>query len=189
MHTVGAARAATHRRRLDAETFGEQSLAALFATQWIPMELATRYKAAALAIISRARALYRELPVFRIHGDCHPANLLWNEGGPFFLDFDDMVTGPAVQDLWLLVPGRDDDARRRRAKILEGYREMRDFPEKSLALIEPLRGLRILHYSAWIASHWTDPAFPRAFPEFPAFEYWARETTDLERVVGTLGGR
>src|SRR5262249_25707044 len=122
----------------------------------------------------------------RLHGDCHRGNLLWNTSGPFFVDFDDMVTGPAVQDVWMLASGRGPEADAERAEIVAGYAQMRDFDRRTLALVEPLRALRIFKSSAWIASHWRDPAFPRAFPDFPSFEYWSRETDELERVVATL---
>jgi Ser/Thr protein kinase RdoA (MazF antagonist) len=184
MHTVGAARPAPDRLRLDAETFGAASLDALGETQWVPLEVASRYRAAARRIIANAHTLLLDVPAFRIHGDCHFGNLLWNAEGPYFVDFDDMVCGPAVQDVWMLARGRGPDAEKERAAIVEGYQEMRDFDLRWLRLVEPLRGLRVLRYSAWIASHWTDPAFPRAFPEFPSFEYWAREVDELERIAG-----
>src|SRR5207245_4347603 len=155
-------------------------------SQWIPMELATRYRTAVRNVVEAALPLWRDLPMHRIHGDCHLGDLLWNADGPFFVDFDDMVTGPPVQDVWMLVRGRDQEADRQRARIVDGYAEMRAFDRGQLGLVEPLRALRIVRYSAWIASHWQDPAFPRAFPEFPSFAYWVRETAQLERVVHAL---
>jgi len=186
MHTVGAAHSAPARLRLDPDSFGASSLEALLATQWIPFELQFKYRTAVQKVLDAARPLWRDLPMHRIHGDCHLGNLLWNADGPFFLDFDDMVTGPAVQDVWMLVRGRDADADRQRERIIDGYAEMRGFDRTHLRLVEPLRALRIVHYSAWIASHWQDPAFPRVFPDFPSFDYWAREVEQLERVVGAL---
>jgi Ser/Thr protein kinase RdoA (MazF antagonist) len=186
MHTVGAARPAPDRPRLDPDSFGTASLAALAETQWIPLELASRYRAAVTRVVDYARPRFRELPQHRLHGDCHRGNLLWNASGPFFVDFDDMVSGPPVQDVWMLANGRGPEADAERAEIVAGYAQMRDFDRRTLALVEPLRALRIVKYSAWIASHWSDPAFPRAFPDFPSFEYWARETDELERVVAML---
>jgi Ser/Thr protein kinase RdoA (MazF antagonist) len=187
IHTVGAARPAPDRLRLDPETFGVASLDALAATQWIPLELSRRYQAAASRIVDLARPRLRDLAMIRIHGDCHFGNLLWGSEGPFFVDFDDMVTGPAVQDLWMLARGRGPEADRERLLLARGYEEMRAFDRAELALVELLRGLRILRYSAWIASHWDDPAFPRAFPHFPSHEYWTSETDELERVAALVG--
>ncbi len=124
--------------------------------------------------------LFAGVPFFRVHGDCHPGNLLWNPQGAFFLDFDDMITGPAVQDIWLLIPGRDAEAKNQREILIDAYSEMRDFKRSSLRLIEPLRALRFVHYAAWIARRWEDPAFPAAFPEFGTHAYWESETRDLE---------
>jgi Ser/Thr protein kinase RdoA (MazF antagonist) len=119
--------------------------------------------------------------VHRLHGDCHLGNLLWDGSRAFFLDFDDMVVGPAVQDLWLLNPGRDEEARSRWESLLEGYEDMRAFNRSTLKLVEPLRALRFVHYTTWIARRWDDPAFPLAFPEFGSHRYWSDETGDLER--------
>ena len=123
----------------------------------------------------------------RVHGDCHPGNLLANgEGQFFFLDFDDMVVGPPAQDIWLLVPGRDAESRAQREMLLEGYNEMRVLDRSTLRLIEPLRALRFIHYTAWIARRWEDPAFPLAFPEFGSHAYWADETGDLEEQLRVI---
>ncbi len=119
--------------------------------------------------------------MIRIHGDCHLGNLLAGSTGFFFLDFDDFLHGPAVQDLWLLAPGRDDDADRQRALLVDGYQQMRDFDRASLRLVEPLRALRILRYAAWIAQRWRDPAFQRAFPDWDESKSWHREVGELEQ--------
>jgi Ser/Thr protein kinase RdoA (MazF antagonist) len=116
----------------------------------------------------------------RIHGDCHLGNLLWNDSGPFLLDFDDMVCGPPVQDIWLLIPGRDPESLRQRQVLLDGYEEFRRFDFESLRLVEALRALRFVHYTAWIARRWDDPAFPLAFPQFDSHQYWSGEVEDLE---------
>ena len=97
-----------------------------------------------------------------------------------FLDFDDMVRAPAAQDIWLLTPGRDQETKYARESLLEGYTEFRAFDRSTLRLIEPLRALRFVHYTAWVARRWEDPAFPAAFPEFGSHHYWADETQDLE---------
>jgi ribosomal protein S18 acetylase RimI-like enzyme len=116
----------------------------------------------------------------RIHGDCHRGNLLWGSAGPFFLDFDDMVRGPAVQDVWLLVPGQDAEARHQRDVLLEGYTVFRAFDRGTLALVEPLRALRYLRHAAWITRRWEDPSFPRTWPEYGSERWWATLVEDLE---------
>jgi len=189
IHNVGAARSSRHRLSIDAETYGRTNLRFLLEGNWIPLEFQARYVAAAEAIIRTTESLMTGVPTHRIHGDCHLGNLLWNQEGPFFVDFDDMVRGPAVQDVWLLVPGRDPESLRQREVLLEGYQEMRAFSRESLRLVESLRALRFIHYTAWLARRWQDPAFPRAFPDFNSHRYWSDETHDLEEQVRlTLAG-
>jgi hypothetical protein len=126
------------------------------------------------------------VPVHRIHGDCHVGNLLRGDAGWFFLDFDDFVVGPAVQDVWMLLPGRDHEGARQRALLVEAYRQFRDFDPRWLRLVEPLRGFRFVFYADWIARRWEDPAFPDAFPHFGSPRYWEDETRDLEEQVERL---
>ncbi|MDB4970966.1 MAG: Stress response kinase [Myxococcales bacterium] len=185
LHTVGAAHNAPSRPRLDADYYGETSLKILVTadpmTGWVPHELRARFSAAARGIIdASARALASVAPI-RIHGDCHLGNLLWGAEGPFFLDFDDFLHGPPVQDLWLIAPGRDEEAVHQRAMLAEGYDSMRSFDHTSLRLVESLRALRILRYAAWIAQRWSDPAFQRAFPDWDGHNTWHREVSDLEQ--------
>jgi Ser/Thr protein kinase RdoA (MazF antagonist) len=116
----------------------------------------------------------------RLHGDFHLGNLLFRDDKIHIVDFDDLATGPAVQDVWLVLPGRDDVTRRQREALLEGYQRVRAFDRRTLNLIEPLRGLRMIHYSAWLARRWHDPIFPRTWPHFASDSYWEQETADLE---------
>jgi Ser/Thr protein kinase RdoA (MazF antagonist) len=181
IHNVGAQRRAPHRVELNAHTYGLQNLEYLLA-HWIPLQFKSQYEKIVRDICEKTEKLFGLLPataIQRVHGDCHFGNLLWNQDGPFFLDFDDMVRAPAIQDIWLLTPGRDADARRQRDILLDGYEQMRAFDRSTLKLIEPLRALRFVHYTAWIARRWEDPAFPAAFPEFNSHSYWADETKDL----------
>lgn len=183
IHATGASKPARHRIELSPMNYGRKNLASLLEGNWIPLEFAARYEKAVNEICLRSEKLWGELApgsIHRIHGDCHLGNLLWNTSGPFFLDFDDMVRGPAVQDIWLLVPGRDEESLKQRESLLEGYEEMRGFDRTTLKLVEPLRALRFVHYSAWIARRWNDPAFPQAFPQFGSHRYWQDETQDLE---------
>ncbi len=186
IHNVGASRDAPHRIRLTPETYGTENLEFLLQNGFIPLECRGRYEKAAREIIRRIAPRFEGVPVHRVHGDCHPGNLLWNTHGLFFLDLDDMVVAPAAQDLWLLIPGRDREAMRQRELILEGYGEMRAFDRSTLGLIEGLRALRFIHYTAWIARRWKDPAFPEAFPEFGSHPYWVGETADLEEQLRQL---
>jgi Ser/Thr protein kinase RdoA (MazF antagonist) len=183
IHQVGGRRPARHRIALNATTYGRQNLDALLRGDRIALEFRSRYEAAVLEVCEVTEKLFVALsagPFHRVHGDCHLGNLLWSPEGPVFLDFDDMVNGPAVQDVWLLAPGRDAESVQDRESLLEGYEEMRVFNRSTLRLIEPLRALRFVHYSAWIARRWEDPAFPQAFPQFGSHRYWADETHDME---------
>jgi len=117
--------------------------------------------------------------MLRLHGDAHPGNILWRPEGPHVVDLDDARTGPAVQDLWMLLPGDSDGAQRHLRWLLEGYESIRDFDDRELRLIEPLRTLRMIHHSAWIAQRWADPAFPAAFPHFGTAAYWSEQTGQL----------
>jgi Ser/Thr protein kinase RdoA (MazF antagonist) len=184
LHHVGSAHAAPARPRLDPDSYGGASLRILLGDDplsgFVPPELKSRFGAAGRAIVDACARRWSELETIRIHGDCHLGNLLWGSSGPFFLDFDDFVHGPPVQDLWLMVPGRDDEADRQRALLVEGYDTMRRFDRRSLRWVEPLRALRILRYAAWIAQRWKDPAFPRAFPDWDEQRTWTREVAELE---------
>ncbi len=180
IHNNGAAKKAGHRISLTAETYGLKPLAFLEERDFIPPHLKQRYRAAVGEITGIYESLSRDVPFHRIHGDCHLGNLLRGAGGWFFLDFDDFLNGPAVQDLWMLVPARDREGLRQREIFLEAYRQFRDFEHSWLRLIEPLRALRYVRYAAWIAQRWDDPAFPAAFPHFGTVQYWEKETEDLE---------
>ncbi|WP_437878196.1 serine/threonine protein kinase [Sorangium sp. So ce513] len=183
IHNAGAQREAAHRVRLSADTYAREDLAWLADRKVIPAAVAPRYLAAARAVADAAEERLRGVDVHRIHGDLHPGNLLLRDGALRVLDFDDMVVGPAVQDLWLLLPGRDATARRQRELFLDAYEELRRFDRSTLGLIEPLRGLRMIHYAAWIARRWHDPIFPRTFPHFGTEAYWGDEASALEEVI------
>ncbi len=183
MHNVGAARISKQRLSLTVQNYGLTNLEFLSQGGWIPLEFHARYQTVVREICDRVAPLLSQFAVQRVHGDCHLGNLLWNSSGPFFLDFDDQVNAPPVQDLWLLVSGRDAEAFYQRDVILEGYQEFRDFDRRSLVLIEPLRALRIVNYSAWIAKRWADPVFPRIFPQFQSHSYWSKEVETLEELL------
>ncbi len=180
LHNVGAAGSAPHRPKLTVERSIEEPLRVLESGPFLPPHWAPRYRRAAERVGAAYAAAADGVPTHRIHGDCHHGNLLHGREGWFFLDFDDMVTGPAVQDLWLLVPDRDAEGNRQREVFLEGYRQFRDFESRWLRLVEPLRAMRYVYYASWVARRWSDPAFPRSFPHFNSEQYWERETVDLE---------
>jgi len=180
VHNVGAMKKAKHRLELTTESYGIANLEFLLRGGFLPLDIQSRYEKTVREICKISEELLKSAEYIRVHGDCHPGNLLWNQEGPFFLDFDDMIRAPAAQDIWLLIPGRDAEARAQREVLLEGYSEMRSFDRTTLRLIEPLRALRFIHYSAWIARRWDDPAFPQAFPEFGSGAYWESENRDLE---------
>ncbi len=183
IHNTGQAKESKYRIRLTGETYGIEPCDYLIRNGFLPSHCIDRYRNAVREIVSIYETLCKGVPFHRIHGDCHLGNLLNGRDGWFFLDFDDFLTGPAVQDVWMLVPARDAEGLRQRAVFLEAYRQFRDFDSSWLRLIEPLRALRYIRYAAWIAYRWEDPAFPKAFPHFGTPQYWEDETRDLEEQV------
>ena len=186
MHNVAATRPALHRIKITAETYIWDNLAWLEEHDTLPEQLAARYLDAAEYIASVAEEYMDGVETHRVHGDFHMGNLLLRDGVFNMLDFDDMVVGPAVQDMWLALPGRDDYTMRQRQCFLEGYERFREFDRSSLRLIEPLRGMRMIHYSTWLARRWHDPVFPRTWPHFGTEEYWLEETGALEDLVAYI---
>jgi Ser/Thr protein kinase RdoA (MazF antagonist) len=126
------------------------------------------------------------LPRLRIHGDCHAGNILWRVNGPLFVDLDDCMEGPRIQDLWMFLSGDAASQQSSWAAIMEGYELFGEFDFSELTLVEALRSLRILHHAAWIASRWEDPAFPRAFPWFGDSRFWERHIADLFEQLATM---
>ncbi len=188
MHNVGVARPAEHRIHLTPETYIWDNVGWLEEHDTVPVPFASRYLDAATYIAEIAAEYLEGVEVHRIHGDCHLGNLLLRDGVFNVLDFDDMLVGPAVQDLWLALPGRDDHTRRQRECFLEGYERFRRFDRATLRLIEPLRGMRMIHYASWLAKRWHDPIFPRTWPHFGTEDYWQEETDALEELVTHIRG-
>ncbi|WP_395702648.1 serine/threonine protein kinase [Aquabacterium sp.] len=189
LHAVGAQAPFLHRRRLDAETFGHAARRRLLALDLIPPAQLDGWRRAcerALAAIDVAFSNSRETRQIRIHGDCHPGNILWRAEGPHIVDLDDACTGPAIQDLWMLLSGTREAMRGQLATVLEGYRQFARLDLRELALIEPLRTLRMIHHSAWLAERWSDPAFPAAFPWFGTPGYWGQQTTQLNEQLEAM---
>lgn len=186
IHNIGASKQAKHRIQYNLKNFGEEPLRFLKEKEFLPAHLWKRYEIAASRIFNSFSEASKDMPFHRIHGDCHKGNLIQTSDGLCFIDFDDFVTGPAVQDFWMLLPFGDSSSEYEREIFLEGYREFREFRHSWFDLVEPLRGLRYIHYSAWIAKRWEDPSFPNAFPHFGTEEYWEKETQDLERLGSDL---
>ncbi len=186
IHNSGSAKQAEHRIRLCSETYALKPLEFLLENDFLPQHIRGRYSNAVREIADIYNSLSINVPVHRIHGDCHPGNLLKGVNGFFFLDFDDFLTGPAVQDIWMLIQSRDEEGLRQRDLLISGYREFRDFEHSWLQLIEPLRALRYIHYATWIAKRWVDPAFPQIFPQFGTDRYWEEETIDLEDQINFI---
>lgn len=186
LHNVGASGAAPHRPALTPSTYGLANLNYLLEHDQLPAELRDSFTGAVGEICRLSEPLFERADYHRVHGDCHLGNILWDRGRPFLVDFDDLVRAPAVQDLWLLVPGRDEESRRNLALVIESYEQLRAFDRGQFALIEPLRALRFVHFAAWIARRWQDPAFPQAFPHFGTQQYWAELTRDLHEQLALI---
>jgi len=188
MHRIGAIRPFQYRPVLDSLSFGHES-AALIRERFIPAEYRESYTVLTnqlLDKIEQALADAGQIRFIRVHGDCHSGNILWRDHAPHFVDFDDSRMAPAVQDFWMMLSG---DRQRKTAQLdvlLEGYGEFYDFDPSELRLIEVLRSLRMLHYSAWLARRWDDPAFPRAFPWFNTVRYWGEHILELREQLAVL---
>ncbi|MBL8352618.1 MAG: serine/threonine protein kinase [Burkholderiaceae bacterium] len=194
LHSVGERREFAHRRTLDPTTFGHAALARLLALDLIPPAQEAAWRSTCELALQHVDAAFAAVPTatLRLHGDCHPGNILWRDegdaGGPQIVDLDDAVNGPAIQDLWMLLSGDAAAMRGQVAAVLQGYRLFRRFDSRELALIEPLRTLRMIHHSAWLAERRDDPAFPIAFPWFGTAGYWGQQTTQLREQIEAMDG-
>jgi len=195
IHTVGAAQAFMHRPALDVQTFAKEPAEWLQTHQMIPLEVEREWRTVfqqALGLIEQAFAEHASpSKCLRLHGDCHPGNILWTPaelpgGGPHFVDLDDARMGPAVQDLWMLLSGDRRQRTLQLSALLDGYEQVRDFDRAELHLIEPLRTLRLIHYSAWLARRWEDPIFPINFPWFGTPDYWRGQVLMLQDQVDAM---
>jgi Ser/Thr protein kinase RdoA (MazF antagonist) len=186
LHNIGGIKNAEHRIQLTPETYGLQSLDYLLDNEILPEHLENRYADVVEDICEACSEDFARVEYQRIHGDCHLGNLLSGKQGLFWVDFDDMVRGPCVQDLWLMFPSRDEFSQEQLKKLIAAYEQMRPFDHKSLRLIEPLRALRMIHFNAWIAKRWEDPAFKNTFVEFGTEKFWNEQIISLDEQLAFI---
>jgi len=188
IHLCGSGRPFTQRPTLSSQSFGHDSVT-LISESFIPSDYRESYLSLThdlLQMIDERFARVGDIRNIRVHGDCHSGNMLWRDGAPNFVDFDDSRMAPAIQDLWMLLSGPEEQQRRQMDKILEGYHQFYDFDFRQLQLIEPLRTLRMINYAAWLARRWDDPAFPRTFPWFNSLQYWGEHILELREQMSVL---
>lgn len=182
MHVVGSQRPARHRITLDPRVSTEEQLELILRSDFSTPGVRREYEQIAREIIGRISPLFDGLSRIRIHGDCHRANIIGRPGEPFFIiDFDDMAMGPPVQDLWMVLPDHVKNSRAELDRLLEGYETFREFDYSSLRLIESLRAMRMIHFTAWCARQRADGGFARIAPDWGATSFWRQETADLQR--------
>jgi Ser/Thr protein kinase RdoA (MazF antagonist) len=186
MHAVGAARDAPHRPRFTVDFYIRQPLEIILAGKFINEPLASRYRDLVLRIADAVEPQLARVRTQRIHGDLHWGNAIWGTDGPILLDFDDCCVGPPVQDLWLLARGDEAEMKHAREELIAGYELFREFDRSTLSLCEPLRAMRIIHMSGWIAKRWDDPSFQSGFPAFRTDNYWMSDYEALFRVFESL---
>jgi Ser/Thr protein kinase RdoA (MazF antagonist) len=189
MHAVGAVLPFRARPALDIQSHGTEPREWLLASGLVPADLLEAWKSATALALEAARRCHEragDMKPIRLHGDCHAGNVLWTDDGPHFVDLDDSRMGPAVQDLWMLLSGDRTEMGRQLSHVLAGYEEFHDFDLRELLLIEALRTLRLLHYSAWIARRWDDPAFPAAFPWFGTQRYWQDRILEMREQIAAM---
>lgn len=188
LHAVASTQTFTHRETLDVANFGSASLATILEGQYVSKSLLPAYESVARDVLSLVEERFSQVsyPLMRLHGDCHPGNLMYRDEVFHVVDLDDCRMGPAIQDLWMMLAGERQERLVQLSELVEGYNEFYDFNPNQLSLIEPLRALRILHHSAWIARRWDDPAFPKAFPWFAHERYWGDQILALREQLSAL---
>lgn len=189
IHAVGSLQPFQYRPTLDVQTFGEIPSQYLLNHGFLPKELLDVYRGVvnqALEGVSRCFDRAGEVKSIRLHGDCHMGNLLWTDDGPHFVDFDDSRMGPAIQDLWMMLSGEPEEMQQQFKQVLQGYEDFFEFNPREVHLVEALRTLRLVHYAAWIASRWNDPAFTAAFPWFNTQQYWQDRILELREQIALM---
>ncbi len=189
IHAIGSSADYHARPALDVNSFGVEPSRYLTEHGWLPHELRDVYIGVVTQALEQVRQCYARAGAvrgIRLHGDVHVGNVLWTDDGPHFVDFDDSRMGPAVQDLWMLLSGSRDEQQAQLADLLAGYEDFAAFDRRELHLVEALRTLRLIHYSAWIARRWDDPAFPAAFPWFNTPRYWEQRILELREQIAAM---
>ena len=189
IHAIGTLKSFQHRPELNITTFGISPRDYLLTHHFIPSDLLAAYHSVVNQALDHVHYCFDhagKVSTLRLHGDCHASNVLWTDDGPHFVDFDDSRIGPAVQDLWMLLSGEREDRIRQMGDILAGYEDFCDFNERELHLVEALRTLRLIHYSAWLAQRWDDPAFKQAFPWFNTQHYWQDRILELREQIALM---
>lgn len=189
IHAVGAQANFVHRPTLDLQTFGIASRDFLRNGNWLPPDLVAAWDSVvdhALTSVAHCYDRAGKVRSIRLHGDCHAGNVLWTDAGPHFVDFDDSRMGPAAQDLWMLLSGERKEQQAQLTEILTGYEDFAEFDPAELNLVEALRTLRLIHYAAWLARRWDDPAFPAAFPWFNSQLYWQARILELREQIALM---
>jgi Ser/Thr protein kinase RdoA (MazF antagonist) len=188
LHAVGATRPFVAREALTVDNFGNASLATLLDGDFIPRSLLPAYSSVARHLLEKVQAAFAStrFASIRLHGDCHPGNIMCRDEVFHLVDLDDCRTGPAVQDLWMMLAGDRQERLGQLSELMDGYNEFHDFDPRELGLIEPLRALRQLNYSAWLARRWDDPAFPHSFPWFGSERYWGDQILTLREQTAAL---
>jgi Ser/Thr protein kinase RdoA (MazF antagonist) len=188
LHSVGNLRGFEYRPQLSLAEYGDASAQYLLQHDFIPADVRNAYESLASDLLKRIGQQLQacsHVAQLRLHGDCHPGNILWRDG-PLLVDFDDCQSGPAVQDLWMLLSGERDQQQAQLSELIDGYNTFFDFDPSELVLIESLRTLRLMHYSAWLARRWNDPAFPKSFPWFNTPRYWSSHILQLREQLSAL---
>ena len=189
LHAVGRERPFEFRRTLSVATLGAASRDWLIAHDTLPPEVSALWQQTVDAALLAAQQLFDEAgptASIRLHGDCHRGNMLWSADGPHFVDLDDAIAGPAMQDLWMLLSGDAASMSRQMGVVLSGYEDFMDFDRRELRLVEALRTLRMIHHSAWLSQRWNDPAFPVAFPWFGGAAYWQQQVLQLREQLQSM---
>ena len=188
IHALGQVKKFEHRPTLGIQEFAYNSQSYLLENEFIPSSLLAAYQSLSDDVLTILDEQFNavEYQEIRLHGDCHPGNILWREDKPNFVDLDDARNGPAIQDLWMLLSGDRNRRLVQLANLIDGYEEFCAFNPAELKLIEPLRTLRLMHYAAWLARRWKDPAFPMHFPWFNTERYWAEHILEMREQFSAL---
>ncbi|WP_226664540.1 serine/threonine protein kinase [Microbulbifer aggregans] len=187
IHAIGAARPFEHRRALSLQTFAVESREFILGGDFLPRENREAYETVSAHVLEKIAPVFeRQWPTLRLHGDCHSGNFLWRDDTPWFVDLDDCMQGPAIQDIWMLISGNRAEQTAYLDAVVEGYETFYPFDPQQLQLVEPLRCLRQMHHAAWLARRWQDPAFPLAFPWFNTPRYWAEHILALREQLAML---